>query len=439
MQNPLFRPASDWPTFAEHDVVVVGAGPSGIGAACAAGRLGADTLVIDRMGFPGGVATGACCPYLMGFAIDGRQVVGGVADDLVRELGRAGDARLRVAPRAVPDTEPIGDRPLTADVIVSVEGVRLAASRLIERSGANTLFYTSLLGALTEGDRVTAIAVDRREGPGLIRARTFVDATGDADLVHRAGGETREAPEGESVTKTILIRVGGVVDFDCRDIEAAFNAQVEADEVPLPAQDRFMGMALLNPGEALLNFTLTTGDGLCSAELTRMDRELREQIPLTVEWFRRAIPGFADCFLVDSAVNIGVRCGRSIVGLETITEAAIVENPPVEEPVALGSRGYGGHGLSRFASPWAKWHRGPRAIPWRTLLPASLANVAVGGRGISCDHRVIDTIRLMARCTATGQAAGVTAALASQHDSACVDVGYAAVREALLEQGAILR
>ena len=170
-----------------------------------------------------------------------------------------------------------------------------------------------------------------------------------------------------------------------------------------------------------------------------MDRELREQIPVTVGWFRRAIPGFADCFLVDSAINVGVRCGRSIVGLQTITEEVIIENPPVEEPVALGSRGYGGHGLSRFSSPWAKWHRGPRAIPWRTLLPASFTNVAVGGRGISCDHRVIDTIRLMARCMATGQAAGVTAALASRKGAGCVDVGYAAVCDALLEQGAILR
>ncbi len=438
MPTSIFAPPSNWPTIATPDVAVIGAGIAGIGAACAAAKLGADVLLIDRMGFPGGVASACCCPYLMGFSVGDRQVIGGVADELVRVLDSMGQARLRVAPMAVPDSGPIGDRPLLANVITSVEGVRLAALQLLERAGARTLFYTRLIGALTEDGRIAAAAVDCAEGPGLIRARTFVDATGDANLVYRAGGAVREAPADESVTKTILIRVGGVVGFDVRDISAAFKARVDAGTVPLAAQDQFMGMALLNPGEALLNFTLTIGDGLTSAELTRMDRELREQVPMTVEWFRSEMPGFAECFLVDSAVNVGVRCGRSIVGHETITMESIDENPPVAEPVALGSRGYGGHGLAKFRSPWSKYGSGPRGIPWRALLPVGLENVAVGGRGISCDHRVIDTIRLMARCMATGQAAGVTAALAAQSNSSCISVGYDAVRDALLDQSAIL-
>jgi hypothetical protein len=111
---------------------------------------------------------------------------------------------------------------------------------------------------------------------------------------------------------------------------------------------------------------------------------------------------------------------------------------PVREPVALGGRGYGGHGLSRFSSPWAKHQPGVRGIPWRALLPEGLDNVAVGGRGISCEHRVIDTIRLMARCLATGQAAGVSAALAARAGKPIVGVGYGPVREALLQQAAIL-
>ncbi|MGC9317593.1 MAG: FAD-dependent oxidoreductase [Armatimonadota bacterium] len=436
---PAAGSPADAPVIAEHDVVVVGAGPAGIGAGCASARLGLDTLVVEREGFPGGVATACCCPFLMGFAMGGRQVVGGVADDLVRELDRMGQARLRTAPQAIPDAEPIGDRPISADVITSVEGVRLAAARLLERSGAATLFYTPVIDAIADAGRITAVCVDRAEGPGLIRARCFVDATGDAVVVHRAGGRTREAPPEEAATKTILIRVGGVVDFDRREVERAFNARVQAGSVPLPEQDRFMGLALLNPGEVLLNFTLTAGDGLSSAELTRMDRELREQIPIALKWFSANIPGFEECFHVDSAVRVGVRVGRCIVGHQTITLENIDGDTPVAEPVALGGRSYGGHGLRRFSSPWASSHPGPRGIPWRSLLPVSFANVAAGGRAISCDHRVIDTVRLMARCLATGQAAGVTAALAAQRGCDALEVGYADVREALLEQGAILQ
>ncbi|MGQ9731789.1 MAG: FAD-dependent oxidoreductase [Candidatus Zipacnadales bacterium] len=428
----------DWPLLGTYEVVVAGAGPAGIGAACGAAKLGARTLLIERYGFPGGVATVSCCPHLMGFAAAGRQIIAGVADELVRELADIGQAAFRLAPQAVPDPEPIGDRPLLTDIITSIEGIRLAANRLFARHGIKKLFYTSVIGATVQGDRVIELLVDRIDGPGRIRAQTFVDATGDADSVFRATGNVREAPVEESLTKTILIRVGGVVGFDRRMVEKAFDAHVAAGTVPFPTQDRFMGMALLNPGEVLLNFTLTAGDGLSAYELTRMDEELREQIPSTVAWFRRAIPGFAGCFLVDSAIHVGVRCGRRIVGLETITMSDIDANTAVREPVALGGRSYGGHGLDRFLSPWAKSQPGLRGIPWRALLPVGLENVAVGGRSISCEHWVIDTIRLMACCMATGQAAGVSAALAAQQGQTIVEVGYRKVREALLAQGAIL-
>ena len=434
----IFQPPSSWPVAAEHDVIVCGAGPAGIAAACAAGRMGLRTLIIERAGFAGGVATSCCCPYLMGFAAGGRQIVGGLADELVRDMDAHGDARLIAHPASVPDTEPIGDRSLLDNVVISLEGLRLAANRLLDRYGVSRLYYASLIGAVTAGERVTAVAVDRAEGPALYRAAAFVDATGDADLVFRAGGAVRHYPVAQSMTKTILLRVGGVEGFHRPDVEVAFRAAVAAGEVPLKAQDAFMGLALLNPGEVLLNFTLTAGDGVDAADLTRMDGELRAQARLAVDWFRVAIPGFAACFLVDTAHRVGVRAGRGIIGHETITPEDLDAGTPVPEPVALGTRSYGGHGLTAFAPPWRQSNPGLRAIPWRALLPMSLANVAAGGRAISADPRVLDAFRLMARCMATGQAAGVSAALAARGTQGISEVAYDAVRDALMDQGAVL-
>ena len=103
MTNGILNNASDKQAIGEYDVAVVGAGPGGIGAACGAARLGARVIVVDRRGYPGGVAAGCCCPYLMGFPYDGRQIVGGVADELVRELDRMGHAAFIQRPSHTPD------------------------------------------------------------------------------------------------------------------------------------------------------------------------------------------------------------------------------------------------------------------------------------------------------------------------------------------------
>jgi hypothetical protein len=438
MSKTVLGPCPTWPVIGEYDVVVVGAGPGGLGAAIAAADAGARTLIVERYGFAGGVATLTCCPNLMGFGAGGRQIVGGVADRLVRELDRMGQAAFRGDPQAVPEGQRIGDRPLLANIVSSIEAIRITANRMLSRSGVARLYYTSMIGAETDGDRVMAVAVDRVNGPGLLRAKCFVDATGDADLVWRAGGQVREAPIADSMTKTLLIRVGGVQGFDRVVVDREFKRLVSEGKVPLKEQDQFMGYAMLNPGEVSLNFTLTAGSGLSSEELTRMDGELREQALVAVDWFRREIPGFSGCYLMDTGVRVGVRAGRCIVGVETITQKDVDENTAVPEPVAMGTRGYGGHGLKSFSSPWAKRQAGLRGIPWRALLPVSFSNVIAAGRAISAEPRVIDTFRLMARCMAIGQAAGVTAALAAAHGTTALGVGYERVRSELLKQSAVL-
>lgn len=432
--NPIFTASEHWPVAGEYDVIVVGAGPAGIAAACAAGRLSARTLIVERSGSPGGVATNCCCPFLMGMGYGGKQTIGGIADELVRELDRRGAARFLVRPASVPETEPIGDRPLNDDVAISMEALRLAANALLARSGVQRLYYASLLGAVAEGDRLRAVAVDRVEGPALYRAAAFVDATGDADLTFRAGGDVRRYSVEESMTKTILIRVGGVEGFHRPTVEEAYDRLYASGQAPLAAQDVFMGVGLLNPGEVSLNFTLAAGEGVDSADLTRMDQELREQADAAVAWFRAHVPGFGRCFLVDTAHRVGVRAGRGIVGRRTITPESLAADTPEPEPVALGTRSYGYHYLNAVVAPWRCTTPGLKGIPWQALLPVSFANVTAGGRAISADPRVVDTFRLMARCLATGQAAGVTAALLSRSPV----VSYEQVRAALLAQGAIL-
>ncbi len=433
----LFTDPSNWPVLADCDVVVVGAGPGGIGAATAAARLGARTILVERAGYPGGMATQSNCFHLMGYGVGGRQVVGGVAAELARRMNRTGDAFLQTS-ASKPDYKPMAGRPLDTEVIVTDHGMRVHANQMLLEAGVQLQYYTALLGAVTNGRRLTAVAVDCREGPRLIKARAFVDATGDAHLVHRAGGACIEAPPEQAMTKTLLIDVGGVKNYDrsaCRECYAELHA---AGRVPFKEQDRFMGIKCIEPELVHLNFSLTAGNALRSDELTRMDVELREQISTAVAWFREHMPQFRDSFLVRSAHVVGVRAGRCAVGLETITTDAVDADAAVDEPVAVSKRGYGGHSLECFDPPWQKRHSGPRQVPLKALLCRSFTNIALAGRSISADPRTLDTFRLMAPCLAVGEAAGATAALAVKAGIQVADISYAPVRESLLHADAIL-
>lgn len=437
MRCSLFAPAADWPVLGEYDVVVVGAGPGGIGAGVAAARQGARTLVLEKAGCPGGMATRANCPHIMGLSLDGRQIVAGLADEFVRRLDRLGYGRMQYKSRD-PEAEPIGDRPLEYDVIATVHGIQLVAYRMLEEAGADRLFQTTLIGAVAEGRGITAIAVDHPDGVGLVRGRIFIDASGDAALVHRAGGAVRVAPDDVAMTKTLLFDVGGVAGFDHSQARERFQALSAAGQVPIDIQTSFMGFKSLEPGFVHLNYTAATGDALSGGALARLDMELREQIETGVAWYRKNMPGFAECYLARSAMAVGVRAGRAAVGLETITQEDIDTNAPVAEPIAVGIRRYGDHGTRRFEAAWRKPVGGTRPIPWKTLLSADFDNVALAGRCISSDPKMITCFRYIAQCLAMGQAAGTNAALALAGGTTLRGLGYEKLRSALLADGALL-
>ena len=188
-----------------------------------------------------------------------------------------------------------------------------------------------------------------------------------------------------------------------------------------------MGTFVGEKGEDfLLNLTATSGTAQSPEELTRMDIELREQIAAVLEWVKKELPGFENCRLAAVAPIIGVRGGRNIAAREQITTRDLDENTPVTEPVAVGKRSYGDHFVKTFRAPWAGRQGGLRAVPYGALLSADIANLAAGGRGIGTEPRAVSAVRLIPVCIATGQAAGIAAALGFP--------AYKELREELVKQ-----
>ena len=392
----------------QYDVIVAGAGPAGFAAALGAARTGKKVLLLDKNSTPGGVAVFCGCPVFAGIRDFASEQTGGVAGQFAE---------------AMKDCAFIQN----GNTLNSSEfEIGLCMTRMLKNAKVDLLFYADLIDVHVVNNVICGITVFSCGKKLELTAKSFVDATGDAVLSRLAGVEILPFDTEETMTKTVLFRVSGVKDFDKKLLVEKFPQL----DFPFAHQDKFMGTPVCGGKDVVLNLTAASGNALDPFELSRMDIELREQIPVILEWARKKLPGFEECRLSAVAPVIGVRSSCNIKGKTVITARDIKLGTAVDEPVALGKRSYGEHYVKKFDSPWKFSASGRLAVPYGAILPEKLNNLSVGGRCISIETKAVSAVRLMPVCMATGQAAGIAAALNFPE--------YSALKFELLKQKCIL-
>ena len=372
----------------KYDVVIAGAGISGFAAALGARQAGATVLLFDRREAVGGTAVYALTPIISGWPEDQRG--GGVADMLKEYLTSRGELIWR---NGNADTEE--------------DALQNAMQQLLAQAGVDVLVNAELISADVTDKKITSVTVKTPEGKIGIFADNFVDASGDAALAVAAGALTQVPPVELSMTKTLMFKVRNLKSFDKASIKERFRKKV----FPVAHQNEFMGTQLLNENEAILNLTAAIGNAVDPADYARMNDELAAQVPVIVEWLRKDFPEFADIEVVKTAPAMGVRSSRSIVGRSTLDLSDMENTLPPPEPVAICGRYIGGHYIDCYSSPWGHSIPGNPAIPYGALRSKNIDNLLACGRIIDVDPKVISAVRLCVSCMASGQAAGVAAAL----------------------------
>ena len=151
------------------------------------------------------------------------------------------------------------------------------------------------------------------------------------------------------------------------------------------------------------------------------------------------MPGFEDAYLVQSGVAAGIRETRRIVGEYVLTGDDVLEARKFPDVIARGTYPVDIHNPEGRGTVLRTVPEGDAYdIPLRCLLPRDLDGVLVAGRCISGTHEAHSSYRVTPTAMATGQAAGVCAALAAARGTAPRDIPFAAVQSGLLEQGADL-
>jgi len=445
---------------AETDVLVVGGGPAGIGAALGAARAGARTVLVERYGFLGGNATAALVMPLMSFHTQqptfelhgvtnllpddhgpGHPVIAGALQELTRRLVAAGGA-------LAPTLETGYVVPFDPEVF------KLVAMELLDEAGVELLFHAMASGIAGASVR-DGVVFETKSGPVVVKARGVVDCSGDSDVAARAGAryEIGRDPDGLVQPMTLMFRMGEFA-------RAAFAAYVEAHpdqwrgvhglwdlvrqataagELDLARED-VLFFATPHAGEVSVNSTRVTRVlGTDVWDLTCAEIESRRQMRQLVRFLQRYVPGFENAYALQSGVTIGVRETRRVLGEYRLTADDLLQARKFDDVIARGTYPVDIHNPEGKGTVLKRIPPGEAYdIPLRCLIPQGVDDLLVAGRGISGSHEAHSSFRVMPISVATGQAAGVCAALAARQGRAPRALPARAVQDELLRQGADL-
>ncbi|NOU91727.1 FAD-dependent oxidoreductase [Paenibacillus sp. LMG 31456] len=436
----------------EVDVVVAGGGPSGFAAALASARSGATTLLIERYGFLGGVGTNSLVAgFASGFHDGERLIIGGIYQQLREAL------YLKGALLKTDNYEPFDP-----------DALAFYYMKTLIDAGVELRLHTLVTDVVMQGDRLEAIIVESKSGRQAIRAKAFVDATGDGDVSARAGVsyEIGRPRDGLMQPVSLMFALGGVnADQLVKEVEpiegAPFNrhisgmnhmifesqeervtkAKLEGYLFNVPRKDIAIGWTLPGrPDVVYLNMArIQQVNGTNVEDLTRAEIEGRYQVEEALRFFRDCMPGFKNSYLQRVACQAGVRESRRIKGAYTLTEQDVLGLKQFDDVVAQAHYMIDIHDPQGNGTHIVHLNKGTSYdIPYRCLLPDKVSNLLVAGRCISATHEAFSSLRVMSISIALGEAAGTAAALSVKLRLAPGELSVATLQNDLLAHGAIL-
>ncbi|MGP3984887.1 FAD-dependent oxidoreductase [Streptomyces sp. KR80] len=443
------------------DVLVVGGGPAGIGAALGAADAGAEVVLVERYGFVGGNATVALVMPLMSFHNEKKQALPGDELRLLPTDHGEGDPVVAGVLWRLLDrlTERGGCVPPSLETGYTVpfdpEIFKLVTLEMLDEAGVRLLFHAFASSALLLDDG-RRVVFETKSGPVVIDSDVVVDCTGDGDIAAATGApyEIGRPEDGLVQPMTLMFRV---VDFlqprfaeyvrghpeQWRGVHGLWDLIREATadgELELPRED-ILFFATPHPGEVSVNSTrVTRAVGTNVWDLSRAECTARRQLAQIDRFLRTHVPGFEESYVVQSGTQIGVRETRRIMGDYLLTGNDILAGRHFPDAIAHGAYPIDIHNpqgtgtLLRRLPPGTFYD-----IPLRCLLPRGIDRLLVAGRCISGTHVAHSSYRVMPVSMATGHAAGVCAALALRLGRAPRDVPHASVQAELRRQGARLR
>lgn len=416
----------------EVDVLVVGGGASGVTAAVAAARQGKKVLLVEAGGCFGGVGTSGMVPSFAPFWDGENMLCSGIGLEIRKNVSKHVPLEQYWTP-------------------VDPEALKREYDRILEEAGVKFVFFTTLCDVVASGDHIEYALFTSQGGMFAVKAKIYVDCTGDGSLIALAGGKYEVGDENGNVMPPTLCSSWGGIDVE------RYNAGI----VEAKLEDAFRDKVFTFEDRHLSGFGVRPG-GYAGGNIGHIfdtDPLDPESVTAAMVWGRKSmleyirfynnyVPGCEKATLVGTGSILGVRESRRIVcdymlNVNDFRARASFDDEVgrYNYPVDIHIMNTDPEELKRFEEEYAtmRYKKGESyGIPLRSLIPASFSNVFVSGRCMGTDRQMEASIRVQPGCYIVGQAAGTAAALAvDKQDARSVDAQV--LQRELLKGGAWLR
>ena len=451
MKNYTLQKTCD--VLASYDVVVVGGGTAGVIAAIAAANEGASVALIEQFGALGGSSTGALVTPTMNTHVEGVPM----NSYIVAELDRLALARGAMSMRGVSRYYD----PILLPVILEEMAVG---------AGVSLYLYTDLVDVVKEGRTIVGVFVSDKSGMHVIEGKQFIDCTGDGDLSVMAGAAyTKGNPKtGKNQPISLRYMVSGV------DMQAFHETAPDSVSLwdgccyaacttqdPRTSVERIMAEARDN-GDLIPEdlaywqvFTLPSRpdtlacncpeifdrvDGTSAPDLTNAQISGKQSAMRLLAFYKKYFKGFENAYISGFASMVGIRESREIATDRILTIAEAKRYAKFDDAVAQTNYPVDIHG---FGDEYTNEHvdgieneKPYFEIPFGSIVVRDVDNLFVAGRCIGCDFFVQAAIRIIPTVRATGEAAGIAAALCAKEGINAHEIDGVRVHNTMVSRGA---
>lgn len=410
------------------DVVVLGGGFAGVGAAIGAAREGARVVIIEKSNnFGGAAANCLVIPFMRYYTnINGERVnlSRGIFEQIVTEL----EARNAIENRRFLEEE-----------------LKLVLNRMVLKENIDVLFHANIFDVKRENDKIISVSVATRGGVLEIEGDYFIDCTGDAQGAYLAGVPCRLGREEDGLCQpmTLCFRIANV-DAD------KFNASKERFQKKY--KELLEAGRFKNPRENILIFNtpiknvfhfnttrIVKKNPVDPFDITKAELEAREQVYEVYEFLKEYADGLENSYISMTASEIGVRESRMIEGEYTVTGDDFRNCVKFDDTIALGNYDIDIHNPEGTGTYIYRFADGQYyTIPYRALIPKGVCNMLVAGRCISSDHTAQAAYRIMPIVCCIGESAGIAAAMAAKNKTDVRDVDIKQLQNTIVSKNGVI-